>query len=136
MQKISLAGCLIFNSDGKLLLLHRNTSKRVQWEISGGKIEENENPEDTAIREIQEEIGVTVSIDRLIGTKEFEEDGFFMDYNWFVAIIKEGVPQVMETEKFDKLEFHDWRTLTKLRNELSANTKNLLLHYESGLLKI
>jgi mutator protein MutT len=136
MKKITLAGCLIFDSKGKLLLLHRNTPKRIQWEIPGGKVEENETPEEAAAREILEELGVGVTIQKLVGTMEFEEDGFYMDYSWFLTIVTNGVPKIIETDKFDKLDFHNWSDLAQIRNELSANTKNLLQQHEQGLLEI
>ena len=34
-----LAGCVITDSDGNILLVHRSTPKRTQWEIPGGKLE-------------------------------------------------------------------------------------------------
>jgi len=42
MKTIHLADCIIQDKDGKILLLHRNTPKRTQWEIPGGKIKEGE----------------------------------------------------------------------------------------------
>ena len=56
-MKIKLAGCIIQNSKGEILFLHRKTSERNQWEIPGGKIDEGEKSIDTAKREVEEEIG-------------------------------------------------------------------------------
>jgi len=44
LRKLQLAGCVIENNEGKILLLHRNTPERQQWETPGGKIEPNEEP--------------------------------------------------------------------------------------------
>ena len=38
-----------------------------QWALIGGAIEPDESPRDAAVRECQEEAGVTVSLDRLLG---------------------------------------------------------------------
>lgn len=48
MSRITLAGCVILDEKGGLLLMHRNTPKRVQWELPGGKVEAGEEPEQTA----------------------------------------------------------------------------------------
>lgn len=42
MKKIiELAGALIINKEG-LLLMHRNTENRAQWELPGGKVEKGD----------------------------------------------------------------------------------------------
>ena len=48
LMKIALAGCVIKDDQDRILLIHRNTPKRTQWEIPGGKIEEGEVAEATA----------------------------------------------------------------------------------------
>lgn len=132
MNKIKLAGCVILDEEGKMLLMHRNTPKRVQWELPGGKIEENEEPMLTAQREVLEELGIKVSIVKKLGEKSFQEDGYEMDYIWFLATIDKGVPTLKE-EKFDALKYFSW---DELQNEstLSANTRNLVeAYFKNGL---
>ena len=62
MNIIRLAGCVIYNKDKELLLIHRNSPKRTQWELPGGKIDEGEDPEASAKRELLEELGVEVDL--------------------------------------------------------------------------
>ena len=133
-MNIKLAGCVIENSEGKILLLHRNTPKRTQWETPGGKIEERELPEQAAIREVQEELGVSVEIIKELGHKSFKEEDFVMSYVWFKARILSGTPKLME-KSFDKLEHFAWDELRK-RTDLSENTKNLVNAYYNNKISL
>jgi len=80
VHKLHLAGCVILDDKGKVLLLHRNTPARVQWETPGGKIDSGETPKECAIREIKEELGVNVKIIKQLGHKDFVEDDYVMGY--------------------------------------------------------
>lgn len=124
-MNINLAGGIIKDNEGRVLLLHRNTIKQRQWELPGGKIEENEKPSEAAIRELEEELGVCVSIIDCLGNKEFIENGYIMNYYWYECIIVEGIPRVMEN-KFDMLKFWSISELNSIYEELSPNMKNLL----------
>lgn len=126
-MKINLAGCVIENHEGKILLLHRNTSKRVQWETPGGKVEKDEDPENAAVREAEEELGIKVDIVKKLGEETFREDDFEMNYVWFKAKITGGNPKPVE-DGFDKLEYFSWEEL-KDKDDLSANTQNLVSAY-------
>lgn len=127
-DKLILAGCVILDEEGKVLLIHRNTTKRTQWETPGGKVEDDEDPEETAKREIKEEIGVEVKIIKKLGQKDFTENDFTMEYTWFLAEIISGIPDYMEKETYDNLKYFSWEEL-KDREDLSANTKNLVNAY-------
>lgn len=129
-MKLRLAGCIIKNSEGKILLIHRNTSKRNQWEIPGGKIDDGENPEQTAKREVLEELGIDVQIIDKIGEKEFSEDGFTMDYIWFNAKIISGKPKLIE-ENFDEFKYFSLDELKGMKDKLSPNAKNFVEYEEN-----
>lgn len=129
MNNITLAGCVILDEDNKLLLIHRNTPKRVQWETPGGKIEEGEDPTRTAEREAEEEIGVDIEIIKELGRKEFQEDTYTMDYIWYLTSIKSGELQLMEKDKYDDIKYFSWDELKGIRDQLSPNAKNLVDAY-------
>lgn len=134
-MKIKLAGCIIKNSEGKILLLHRNTSKRNHWEIPGGKIDNGEEPTETAKREVKEEINISVDIIKELGEKEFIEDGFAMDYIWYKAVIVSGEPKIMEY-KFDRFKYFSLEELEKIKDKLSPNASNFVDTYLNGNLKL
>jgi mutator protein MutT len=136
MKLIHLAGCIIKDKDGRILLLHRNTPKRTQWEIPGGKIDEGESPEETAVRELEEELGVQVKIDSELGGKSFQEDAYTMKYTWFLAVVLSGKPTVMEPETHDECRYFSVSDLEGLRSDLSPNTVNFLEEYTAGRITI
>jgi 8-oxo-dGTP diphosphatase len=58
-----VAACALVDPDGRVLIAQRPEGKPMAglWEFPGGKIENGETPEDTIIRELAEELGVTVT---------------------------------------------------------------------------
>jgi 8-oxo-dGTP diphosphatase len=59
---VLVAACALVDADGRVLLTERPAGKPMAglWEFPGGKIEPGERPEDTLIRELQEELGIVV----------------------------------------------------------------------------
>jgi ADP-ribose pyrophosphatase YjhB (NUDIX family) len=58
------AGCLIFDEQGRLLLV--KPRYKPVWEIPGGVVEHNESPQQCCQREVKEEIGLERKISRLL----------------------------------------------------------------------
>ena len=52
----------LVDSDGRVLIAQRPVGKNMAglWEFPGGKVETGERPEDALIRELAEELGITV----------------------------------------------------------------------------
>jgi 8-oxo-dGTP diphosphatase len=64
MNRILLvAACALVDADGRILLAQRPEGKSMAglWEFPGGKVEEGERPEETLIRELNEELGLSVN---------------------------------------------------------------------------
>lgn len=128
----NLAGCVIYNSAGEVLLLHRNTSKLTQWELPGGKLENGESSRDAARREVREELGVEVDLIRWIGSGTFRDDGYDWKYDWHEAHIIDGTPGIEERDKFDGLAYHPILTEGFDTREFSINIVNLIRHLHNG----
>ncbi|TCT06027.1 (deoxy)nucleoside triphosphate pyrophosphohydrolase [Aquabacter spiritensis] len=62
-MKITLvAACALVDADNRVLVAQRPEGKALAglWEFPGGKIEPGERPEESLIRELREELGITV----------------------------------------------------------------------------
>ena len=57
-----VAACALVDVDGRVLIAQRPEGKAMAglWEFPGGKVEPDESPEETLIREMREELGVEI----------------------------------------------------------------------------
>jgi 8-oxo-dGTP diphosphatase len=62
MKMLLVVACALVDTDGRILLAQRPEGKSLAglWEFPGGKLEAGESPEDALIRELDEELGLTV----------------------------------------------------------------------------
>ena len=62
MKLVLVAACALIDADGRVLIAQRPAGKPMAglWEFPGGKIEPSEQPEQTLIRELKEELGIVV----------------------------------------------------------------------------
>lgn len=66
-RTLLVAACALIDADGRVLIAQRPPGKAMAglWEFPGGKIEADERPEQTLIRELAEELGIEVREDCL-----------------------------------------------------------------------
>ena len=60
------ASSVITDDAGRVLLVHHTYAER-NWEVPGGVLEAHESAEAAAVREVLEETGVQIEIERLVG---------------------------------------------------------------------
>ena len=109
---IKAAGGLVYNDKNQLLMIFRNG----KWDLPKGKLEVNENIEQCAIREVEEECGVsgliiTQQLQKTYHTYEIKGQKILKCTYWFemrssfkgnlVPQIKEGIASVVWVEKQD-----------------------------------
>ena len=61
---VLVAACALVDADGRILLAQRPEGKSLAglWEFPGGKVEPGETPEETLVRELEEELGITTRV--------------------------------------------------------------------------
>lgn len=59
-----VAACALIDTDGRILLAQRPEGKSLAglWEFPGGKVEPGETPEETLVRELNEELGIVTRV--------------------------------------------------------------------------
>ena len=128
---IYLAGCLILDRQGRIMLLHRDNGKLNQWETPGGKIDPGETPEQTAIRELKEELGVKVKLIGKAGEAKFAQADRRFHYTWFQAEVMSGTPTIKEPQTFRESRYFSWDEIIMTSASFSANVKNLALAHQT-----
>ncbi len=108
--------CYLYRDD-EVLLLHRTKKKddlnEGLWIGIGGHFEENESPEECALREVKEETGLTMTDYRYRGVVTFVSDRYEGEYMHLFTATKtegtlngncdEGELQWIKRELFDEL---------------------------------
>ncbi len=131
MTVTELSGCAIIEDD-KLLLIWK--IKHGHYEFPGGKVEEGESYEETAIREVKEEIGVDVDLTKYAGYNEFHIDGRNFISHKFLAKIKKG--QVLRIAEPDIFKDIIWLPIKDYKKySVAPNVKDFCEDYIHGKLK-
>ena len=88
MKQVKVSAAIIIN-DGKILCVQRGTNKfeyiSEKFEFPGGKIEDSELPSDTVIREIHEELKMTISVEKEFLTVVHQYPDFNIQMHSFIC---------------------------------------------------
>ena len=92
--------------DGRLLLVRRASRRgRGNWQIPGGFVEQNETMELAVVREVEEEAGVTATVQGVLGIRNrYDEEGGNSTYVVMLLSPKSGEPTPDMTE-VDRAEY-------------------------------
>lgn len=102
MQPEVGCGAAIRDGDGRLLLIQRLREPEAGfWGLPGGKIDFGEKAEDAVVREIAEELAVTITIERLACVTDIiaRGDGRHWVSPVYEARIDCGEPAIQEPDK-------------------------------------
>ena len=97
-QTITEVVAALIWDNGKFMICQRPVHKArgLLWEFVGGKVEPGETKEQALIRECQEELAITLSVDDVFMDVIHEYPDITVHLTLFNATIAEGVPQKLE----------------------------------------
>ena len=100
LKIVLVAACALIDADGRILLAQRPAGKPMAglWEFPGGKVEAGETPEETLIRELQEELGITTKVACLapLTFASHSYETFHLLMPLYICRRYEGIPQGLE----------------------------------------
>ena len=86
------ARAIVLDSEKRVLMVRQYHEERDIWMVPGGGIEDGENAEQAAVREVKEETGLDIKILRLLWhVEEVSEKRGQRFVNFFLAEVKGGV---------------------------------------------
>ncbi|OCA81271.1 8-oxo-dGTP diphosphatase MutT [Pseudobacillus wudalianchiensis] len=94
--KVVAAVCINEHEQVLCALRSSNMSLPNLWEFAGGKVEKGETPEESLVREIQEELGCTVEVHELIEDICHEYPNIIVNLLTYRTTIAEGTPKANE----------------------------------------
>ena len=129
---VLVAACALIDADGRVLLAERPAGKPLAglWEFPGGKVEQGERPEDTLMRELHEELGITVR-EPCLAPLTFASHGypeFHLLMPLYVCRRWEGAVTAMEGQRLA------WVRPNKLRDYPMPPADEPLIAHLTGLL--
>ena len=96
MKSIDVVAAVIVR-EGKVLATQRGHGEHAGgWEFPGGKIEAGETPEEAVVREISEELDVTVAVDSLLVVVDHDYETFHLHMFCFLTHVVDGALQLNE----------------------------------------
>jgi len=110
VRKLVVAG-LIIGDDHRILITQRRADQELPllWEFPGGKVEPGESPVAALVRELGEEIGVTVAVERIWEVLFHAYPAFDLVMLVYVCRIVEGTPRAVEVADLAWVAAHDLR---------------------------
>ena len=112
-------GAMIFDDEGRILLLEHVFRPDSGWGIPGGFLNRNEQPDEGVRRELREEIGIEVDDVRLLFVRALKRPGQVEIYFRARAI---GVPEPRSFE----IKQAQWFATDELPEELSRDQTRLI----------
>ena len=124
MKTIHVVAAIIRNGD-KILATQRGYGDyKDGWEFPGGKIEENETPQDALVREIREELEADIIVGDHLVTVEHDYPDFHISMQCYWAELKEGSHLILlEHEAAKWLSICDLNTVEWLPADVTVVNK-------------
>lgn len=96
MKKIEVVAAIIYK-DGAYFATQRGYGEfEGMWEFPGGKIEPGESRESALRREIQEELGIDITINKFLCTTEYDYPSFHLTMHCYLCSVESGEIELRE----------------------------------------
>ncbi|WP_236241778.1 NUDIX hydrolase [Streptomyces sp. CC228A] len=100
-ERPGIAAAIVVH-EGRVLMVRRRVSEgQLSWQFPAGEVEPGEAREDAAVRETQEETGLTVAAVKLLGERVHPKTGRLMSYT--ACEVLAGTAHVADTEELAEL---------------------------------
>ena len=96
MKVIEVVAAIIYKDEAYFATQRGYGEFEGMWEFPGGKIEPDESPEDALKREIQEELGVDITIEELLCTTEYDYPSFHLTMHCYLCSVASGKIELRE----------------------------------------
>jgi 8-oxo-dGTP diphosphatase len=98
--------------DGQVLMVRRRVKEgQLSWQFPAGQVEAGESPEEAAVRETREEVGLTVDASKSLGNRVHPATGRTMHY--VACALRAGKAYVADDEELAELAWCDRTTLSE-----------------------
>ena len=93
---------IILNEENKMLLVKQHHEGKDIWMVPGGGIEDNESSREAAVREVKEETGLDIEVEKLVWHVEEVSDRGQRFVDFFLGKVVGGVLELGEDPEFDE----------------------------------
>ena len=100
----------IIKKENRYLIVQRNRKKHLglKWEFPGGKVRSNESFEEALIREIKEELNITISVQEKIAEETYKDHKIDIHLFYFLCTQLSYTIELREHEKMAWVEKKDF----------------------------
>lgn len=129
--KIKVAVYILLMKGSEILLARRfNTGwQDGNYGLPAGHLEPNETIKQGAIREMQEEVGITIKSEDVEYIHTMHRMNRYIDL-FFVCSNWEGTPKITEADKCDDVQ---WFSLDSLPENIIPSVRHAILQYKNGV---
>lgn len=110
---VLVAACALIDADRRVLIAQRPEGKPMAglWEFPGGKVEQGETPEETLIRELEEELGIVTQVPCLapLTFASHSYDDFHLLMPLYICRRYEGIARGVEGQALKWVRARDLR---------------------------
>lgn len=96
MKTIRVAAAVIRDGDRFFATARGYGEFKGWWEFPGGKLEPGETPQQALVREIREELGVTIEVGARVDTVEYDYPAFHLSMDCFLCTVTRGEIELRE----------------------------------------